>query len=132
VREVFDFRLALAAHHVDRALDEIAHHALDVAPDVPDLGELRRLDLDERGAGELGEAARDLRFADAGGPMRMMLFGEISSRIASGARCRRHRLRSAMATAFFASLVQRCTRSSSRAIWRGVRSASLARLERCE
>jgi hypothetical protein len=37
------------------------------------------------------------------GPMRMMLFGEISSRIDSGARWRRHRLRSAIATAFFAS-----------------------------
>jgi hypothetical protein len=33
----------------------------------------------------------------------MMLFGEISSRIDSGACCRRHRLRSAMATAFLAS-----------------------------
>jgi hypothetical protein len=37
------------------------------------------------------------------GPMRMMLLGEISSRIASGARWRRHRFLSAMATAFFAS-----------------------------
>ena len=35
--------------------------------------------------------------------MRMMLFGEISSRIDSGARWRRQRLRSAIATAFFAS-----------------------------
>jgi hypothetical protein len=33
----------------------------------------------------------------------MMLLGEISSRIGSGARCRRHRLRSAIATAFLAS-----------------------------
>jgi hypothetical protein len=33
----------------------------------------------------------------------MMLFGEISSRIDSGACCRRHRFRRAMATAFFAS-----------------------------
>jgi hypothetical protein len=37
------------------------------------------------------------------GPMRMMLFGEISSRMDSGARCRRQRLRRAIATAFFAS-----------------------------
>ena len=36
------------------------------------------------------------------GPMRMMLLGEISSRISSGACCRRQRLRSAIATAFFA------------------------------
>ena len=34
------------------------------------------------------------------GPIRMMLLGEISSRIASGARWRRHRLRSAIATDF--------------------------------
>jgi hypothetical protein len=34
----------------------------------------------------------------------MMLFGEISSRIPSGARWRRQRLRSAIATDFLASL----------------------------
>jgi ammonia channel protein AmtB len=38
------------------------------------------------------------------GPMRMMLFAVISPRIASGAFCRRQRLRMAMATAFFASV----------------------------
>jgi hypothetical protein len=37
------------------------------------------------------------------GPMRMMLLAAISPRSASGARWRRHRLRSAMATAFLAS-----------------------------
>ena len=47
-------------------LDEIAHDLLDVAPDVADLGELGRLDLEERRAGELGEAARDLGLAAAG------------------------------------------------------------------
>ena len=67
MRELFDFGLALAAHHVDRALDEVAHHRLDVAADVADLGELRRLDLDERRAGELRETAGDLRLPDAGG-----------------------------------------------------------------
>ena len=30
------------AHHVDAELDEVAHHRLDVAADVADLGELRR------------------------------------------------------------------------------------------
>src|SRR4029078_4324675 len=34
--------------------------------DITDLGELGRLDLDERRAGELGQAAGDLRLADAG------------------------------------------------------------------
>ena len=66
VREVLDFGLALGAHHVDRALDEVAHHRLDVAADVADLGELRRLDLHERRAGELREPARDLGLPDAG------------------------------------------------------------------
>ncbi len=59
-------RHRLVARHLQRDLDEIAHDRLDVAPDVADLGELRRLDLDERRAGELGEAARDLGLADAG------------------------------------------------------------------
>ena len=52
----------------DADLDEIAHDLLDVAPDIADLGELGRLDLEERRAGELGEAARDLGLAAAGRP----------------------------------------------------------------
>ena len=51
-----------------RDLDEVAHDLLDVAADIADLGELGRLDLEERRAGELGEAARDLGLADAGRP----------------------------------------------------------------
>jgi hypothetical protein len=60
------------------------------------------------------------------GPMRIRLLLTISGRSASGARCRRHRLRRAMATAFFASACPTMKRSSSATIWRGVRSASLA------
>ena len=56
----------LLLHHVDGQLDEVAHHGLDVAPHVSDLGELRRLDLDERRLREPREAARDLGLADAG------------------------------------------------------------------
>src|ERR1700688_4429353 len=48
-------------------LDEVAHDLLDVAADIADLGEFRRLDLEERRAGELGEAAGYLGLADAGG-----------------------------------------------------------------
>ena len=58
-------RLA-SLHQRQRHLDQIADDAVDVAADVADLGELRRLDLDERRARELGQAARDLRLADAG------------------------------------------------------------------
>ena len=48
---------ALVAHHVDRDLDQIADHRFDVAADVADLGELRRLDLDERRMRQLARAA---------------------------------------------------------------------------
>ena len=33
--------------HADRRLDEVADHLLDITPDITDLGEFRRLDLDE-------------------------------------------------------------------------------------
>ena len=56
----------LLADHVHGELDEVAHHRLDVAADVADLGELRRFDLDERRLRELGQAPRDLGLADAG------------------------------------------------------------------
>ena len=52
----------------DRDLDEIADDLLDVAADIADLGEFRRLDLEERRIGELGEAARNLGLAAAGRP----------------------------------------------------------------
>ena len=48
-------------------LDQVAHDRVDVAADVADLGELGRLDLDERRVGEPREPARDLGLADAGG-----------------------------------------------------------------
>ena len=51
-----------------RDLDQVAHDLLDVAADIADLGEFRRLDLEERRAGELGETARDFGLADAGRP----------------------------------------------------------------
>ena len=58
----------LLAHHVDGELDQVAHHRLDVAADVADLGELRRLDLEERRLREPRQAPRDLGLADAGRP----------------------------------------------------------------
>ncbi len=63
-----DFVEALLAHHVDGDLHQIADHGFDVAADVADLGELAGFDLEERRIGELGEPARQLRLADAGGP----------------------------------------------------------------
>src|SRR5436190_2134502 len=54
----------LATHHVDRALDQIAHHRLDITAYVPDLSELGCLDFHEGRTSETGESARDLRFAN--------------------------------------------------------------------
>ena len=54
------------AGHADGDLDEIADDLLDVAADIADLGELGRLDLEERRLGQPREAARDLGLADAG------------------------------------------------------------------
>jgi hypothetical protein len=67
VREILHFVLALGADHVDRALHQVAHHRLHVATDVPDLGELGGLDLDEWCAGEASEATRDLGLTNARG-----------------------------------------------------------------
>ncbi len=57
-----------ALHESDGDFDEIAHDLLDVATDVADFGELRRLDLQKRRARQSGEAARDLGLAAAGRP----------------------------------------------------------------
>ena len=50
----------------DGGIDQIADDAVHVAADIADFGELRRLDLQERRAGELGQPAADLGLADAG------------------------------------------------------------------
>ncbi len=56
------------AGHADGDLHEIADDLLDIAADIADLGEFRRLDLEEGRLGQPGQAARDLGLADAGGP----------------------------------------------------------------
>ena len=63
-----DLGALLFAHEADADFDEIADDLFDVAADIADFGELRRLDLDERGAGQLGETAGNFRLADAGRP----------------------------------------------------------------
>src|SRR5690606_12805196 len=55
-------------------LDEIANDGLHVTPDVADLGEFRRFNLDERRVGELCETARNLRFADTRWPNHQNVF----------------------------------------------------------
>ena len=58
------------------------------------------------------------------GPIMMMFFGMISSARSGGSFCRRVRLRSAMATARFASFCPMTCLSSSKTISRGVSSSS--------
>ena len=56
----------LRPHHVHGQLHQVAHHRFDVAADVADLGELRRLDLDERRLRQPRQPPGDLGLADAG------------------------------------------------------------------
>ena len=56
------------AHHVHGDLDQVADHRFHVPPDITNLGELGGFHLHEGRIGELGQAARNLRFAHAGGP----------------------------------------------------------------
>ena len=55
------------ADHFDGHLDQVADHGIDIAPHVAHFGEFRGFDLDEGRVRQAGQAARDLRLADAGG-----------------------------------------------------------------
>jgi hypothetical protein len=82
LRLLADLDAALVPHHPDRELRQVANHRLDVASHVPDLGELRGLDLQEGGVRQLREAARDLGLAHAGRPdhqdvLRGDVFGQL-------------------------------------------------------
>ena len=66
-RDLHVLALLLAGQR-DADLDQVADDLLDVAADIADLGELRRLDLDERRAGEPRQPPRNLGLADAGRP----------------------------------------------------------------
>ena len=60
----------------DRSLHEVAYDRLDVAPEVPDLGVLRRLDFQKRRVQHRRHSAGDLRFADARRPGENDVFGQ--------------------------------------------------------
>src|SRR6185503_12509811 len=68
LRAIRDASHGFLARHLDGHVDQVAHDRVDVAADVADLREFRRLDLDERRVRELREPARDLGLADAGRP----------------------------------------------------------------
>ena len=63
------------AHHLDGDLDQVANHGFDVASHVADFGELRSFHFQKWRVGELGQPARDFRFAHAGGADHDDVFG---------------------------------------------------------
>ena len=64
----FDSLQRRTLHQVDRLFGEVADDRFHVAPDVPDFGEFRRLDFNERGVGQFRQSPGDFRFAHARGP----------------------------------------------------------------
>src|SRR5438093_465792 len=67
LRLLLHVRHHLGLDDVHRQLGQVADHRLDVAPDVADLGVLRRLDLEERRLRQLGQAAGHFGLPDSGG-----------------------------------------------------------------
>ena len=57
-------RALLIFQQGEGGFDQIADNLFDIAADIADFGKLRRFDLEEGRAGEGGEAAADLGFAD--------------------------------------------------------------------
>jgi hypothetical protein len=77
---------SLRPHELDAGFYEVTDDRLHITPDVPHLGELGRLDLEERRTGEPGEPTRDLGLADAGGPdhddvLRRDLFAQLRNQL---------------------------------------------------
>jgi len=60
------FRL-FTPHQCNRLVDKVAYHGLNIPTHIADLGELGRLDLDERRIGQTRQTARNLGLAHAGG-----------------------------------------------------------------
>src|ERR1700756_3315829 len=58
----------------DRGLNEIADDLLDIAANIADLGEFRRLDLQKRCARKLGQAAGNLGLTATGRPYHQDIF----------------------------------------------------------
>jgi hypothetical protein len=109
-----------ASRVLDRDLDQIADDRVDVAADVADLGELGRLDLDERRLGEPRQPARDLGLADAGrADHQDVLRRDLLAQRLRATCWRRQRLRSAMATARLAASWPTMCLSSSETILHG-------------
>ena len=66
VNLVLDFLRFFRLDQANRTVGEIAHHALDIAADIADLGVFGRLDFYERRLRERGKPSGDFRLADTG------------------------------------------------------------------
>jgi hypothetical protein len=98
-----DLAALLVLDQPDADLDEVAHDLFDIAPDIADLGELGRLDLEERRAREPARRREISVLPQPVGPIIRMFLGSTSSFMAPSSCWRRQRLRSAIATARLAS-----------------------------
>ena len=74
---------AAVTHDDQRCLDQIAQDLVNVAPDIADLREFGRFNLEERRAGQPGQAPGNLGLADAGRPDHQDVLGRylISQRV---------------------------------------------------
>jgi hypothetical protein len=73
-------RRSALADQADADFNQIADDAFHIAADIADLGEFRRFDLDERGAGETGRRREISVLPTPVGPIIRMFFGSTSSR----------------------------------------------------
>jgi hypothetical protein len=118
----FAHRLAAAVlFQPDRFLDQVAGNLFDIAADIADLGELGRLDLEERAPASFARRRLISVLPQPVGPIIRMFLGVTSSRSSAGSRWRRQRLRSATATARLASAWPMICSSSAATIALGVR-----------
>ena len=123
-RGLLDRLAAALLFEPHRFLDQVARDLLDVAADIADLGELGRLDLDERRVGELGQPPADLGLAAAGGADHQDVLGrDLVAQVVATRRWRRQRLRSATATARLASRWPTICASSAATTALGVRAS---------
>jgi hypothetical protein len=68
---LFGFGADIVPHQItglrNRGIDQIPDDLFHVPPDITDFGKFRRLNLEERRAGQLGQPAADFGFANASG-----------------------------------------------------------------
>ncbi len=68
LRAAAHLALFLLLHDPDRRLHQIAHHRIDIPPDIPDFGKLGRFYLHERRVRQSRQPTRNLRLTDSRRP----------------------------------------------------------------